>query len=184
MNEEELRNLMYTAQLENKGPFVIRYPRGNGVMVDWKRSFKEIEIGKGRKLVDGEDVAILSLGAIGNEASKAIITLNEEGIHPAHYDLRFAKPLDENMLHDIFKKFKKIITVEDGCLTGGVGSAILEFMGDHHYQAEIIRLGIPDEIIEHGEQKELWHICHYDAPSIADSCRKLAKVKLTNSLVG
>lgn len=184
MNEEELRNLMYTAQLDDMGPFVIRYPRGNGVMVDWRRPFKAVEIGKGRKLVDGEEVAILSLGAIGNEASKAILALNEEGIYPAHYDLRFAKPLDAALLHDVFQKFKKVITVEDGSLAGGVGSAVLEFMADNHYKAEVIRLGIPDEVIEHGEQKELWKICGYDAESIAASCRKLAKATLTKSLVG
>lgn len=184
MNEEELRNLMYTAQLDDMGPFVIRYPRGNGVMVDWKRPFKAIEVGKGRKLVDGEEVAILSLGAIGNEASKAIISLNEEGIHPAHYDLRFAKPLDEDLLHEVFKKFRKVITVEDGCLVGGAGSAVLEFMSDHHYKAEVVRLGIPDTIVEHGEQKELWHLCHYDAAAITTACRKLAKANLTKSLVG
>lgn len=184
MNEEELRNLMYTAQLDDMGPFVIRYPRGNGVMVDWKRPFKAIEIGKGRKLVDGEDVAILSFGAIGNEASKAIQALNEEGIHPAHYDLRFAKPLDAALLHAVFQKFKKIITIEDGSVAGGVGSAILEFMADNHYKAEVVRLGIPDDVIEHGEQKELWKVCGYDAEAIADTCRKLAKANLTKSLVG
>lgn len=184
MNEEELRNLMYTAQLDDMGPFVIRYPRGNGVMVDWKRPFKAIEIGKGRKLVDGEEVAILSLGAIGNEASKAILALNEEGIHPAHYDLRFAKPLDTALLHDVFQKFKKVITIEDGTVAGGVGSAILEFMADNHYKAEVVRLGIPDDVIEHGEQKELWKLCGYDASSIAETCRKLAKANLTKSLVG
>src|SRR5690606_35864771 len=135
MNEEELRNLMYTAQLEDMGPFAIRYPRGNGVMVDWKRPFKKLEIGKGRKLVDGEDVAILSLGHIGNEVSKAIMTLNAEGIYPAHYDLRYAKPLDEALLHEVFTKFQKVITVEDGCLPGGIGSAVIEFMSDHHYKA-------------------------------------------------
>src|SRR5690606_2353559 len=115
MNEEELRNLMYTAQLKNHGgPFSIRYPRGKGVMVDWQRPFKEIEVGKGRKVSDGEDIAILTIGHIGNEAVKAIIDLNAEGYHPAHYDMRFAKPLDQALLSDIFKKFDKIITVEDG----------------------------------------------------------------------
>src|SRR5699024_2015978 len=118
MNEEELRNLMYTAQLPDMGPFVIRYPRGQGVMVDWRQPMKEMEIGKGRKLCDGEDVAILSIGHIGNEVSKARIALNEEGIYPAHYDMRFAKPLDHSLLDEVFKKYKKIITVEDGVLEG------------------------------------------------------------------
>src|SRR5690606_22502885 len=166
MNEEELRNLMYTAQLPDQGPFVIRYPRGSGVMVDWQRPFAEIQIGKGRKIHDGEDLAILSLGAIGNEAVKAIQLLNEEGIHPAHYDLRFAKPIDEALLLEVFKSYKNVITIEDGCLMGGVGSAVLEFMVEHKYSAQVVRLGIPDEIVEHGEQGELWKLCGYDAESI------------------
>lgn len=183
MNEEELRNLMYTAQLPNKGPFVIRYPRGNGVMVDWKRPFTEISIGKGRKIHDGEELAILSLGAIGNEVTKAIQVLNEEGIHPAHYDLRFAKPIDEPMLHEVFSKFSKVITVEDGSLIGGVGSAVLEFMADHQYDAQVIRLGIADEIVEHGEQRELWKLCGYDAASIVNTSKKLATAIKTDAMV-
>ncbi|MCY4778714.1 1-deoxy-D-xylulose-5-phosphate synthase [Sphingobacterium sp. UT-1RO-CII-1] len=183
MNEEELRNLMFTAQKPNKGPFVIRYPRGNGVMVDWRRPFKEIEIGKGRKLVEGEELAILSFGAIGNEATKAIQKLNQEGIHPAHYDLRFAKPLDQELLHEVFKKYKKIITLEDGSIIGGIGSAVLEFMSDHNYTAEIIRLGIPDKVIDHGEQSELWNIAGYDEKSIISTVEKLVKGIKTNSMV-
>ncbi len=174
MNEEELRNLMYTAQLENKGPFVIRYPRGNGVMVDWRRPFKEIPIGKGRKICDGEEVALLTIGAIGNEAAKAIAALNQEGYNPAHYDLRFVKPLDETLLHEVFGKFKNVITIEDGCLEGGMGSAILEFMADNNYKANIIRLGIPDQFIEHGEQPELWAECGYDADAIATKVKELS----------
>jgi 1-deoxy-D-xylulose-5-phosphate synthase len=173
MNEEELRNLMYTAQLENKGPFVIRYPRGNGVMVDWKRPFKEIPVGKGRKICDGEDIAIVSIGAIGNEATKAISTLNAESIYPAHYDLRFVKPLDEALLHEVFTKYSKVITVEDGCLEGGMGSAVLEFMADNNYHSQVIRLGIPDKYIEHGEQPELWAECGYDAAAIAQKVKDL-----------
>lgn len=183
MNEEELRNLMFTAQKPNKGPFVIRYPRGNGVMVDWRRPFKEIGIGKGRKLIEGEELAILSFGAIGNEATKAIQKLNEEGIHPAHYDLRFAKPLDQALLHEVFKNYKKIITLEDGSIIGGIGSAVLEFMSDHNYTAEIIRLGIPDKIIDHGEQAELWNIAGYDENSIILTVKKLVKGIKTNSMV-
>lgn len=183
MNEEELRNMMYTAQLEDKGPFVIRYPRGNGVMTDWRRPFKELAIGKGRKLVDGEQVAILSFGHVGNEVSKALQVLNTEGIHPAHYDIRFVKPLDQELLHEVFSKFKKVITIEDGALPGGFGSAVLEFMADNNYAAEVIRLGIPDEIIEHGEQKELWNICRYDATAVIEEVRKLAKSLTTKVLV-
>ncbi len=184
MNEEELRNMMYTAQQDNMGPFVIRYPRGNGAMIDWKRPFKALEIGKGRRLVDGEDLAILSLGHIGNDVAKAIKALNEEGIHPAHYDLRFAKPLDENLLHEVFKKFQKVITVEDGCLPGGVGSAVIEFMSDHQYKTTVVRLGIPDTVVEHGEQADLQRICRYDERAIAEECRKLTKAAPTKSLVG
>ncbi|NGM65581.1 1-deoxy-D-xylulose-5-phosphate synthase [Sphingobacterium sp. SGR-19] len=183
MNEEELRNLMYTAQLPDTGPFVIRYPRGNGVMVDWKRPFAKFEIGKGRKLHDGEEVAILSFGAIGNEVIKAVQTLNEEGIYPAHYDLRFAKPLDEDLLHEVFKKFNKVITVEDGSIMGGVGSAVLEFMADHGYGAKLLRLGIPDEIVDHGEQAELWKICGYDASSIVIQVKKLTAGIKTDTMV-
>jgi 1-deoxy-D-xylulose-5-phosphate synthase len=143
MNEEELRNLMFTAQQENMGPFTIRYPRGNGVMPDWKRSFKVLEIGKGRKICDGEDVAILSIGHVGNFAVEACKELNSEGIHPGHYDLRFAKPLDANLLHEVFTRYKNIITVEDGCLPGGIGSAVLEFMAEHQYQSKCSKIRHP-----------------------------------------
>lgn len=183
MNEEELRNLMYTAQLPEAGPFVIRYPRGNGVMVDWQRPFAKLEVGKGRKLQDGEEVAIISYGTIGNEASKAVQRLNEEGIHPAHYDLRFVKPIDEAMLHEVFTKFQKVITVEDGCIMGGAGSAVLEFMADNGYQAKLIRLGVPDEVVEHGEQADLWKICGYDAQSIAEQVRQLTAGIKTDTMV-
>jgi 1-deoxy-D-xylulose-5-phosphate synthase len=172
MNEEELRNLMFTAQQDNMGPFVIRYPRGNGVTVDWQRPMKAIPVGKGRKICDGEDVAVLSIGTIGNEVVKACNALNADGYNPAHYDMRFVKPLDEALLHEVFGKFNKVITVEDGCLQGGMGSAILEFMADHNYKAQVVRLGIPDAVVEHGEQPELWAECGYDAKAIA------AQVKL------
>lgn len=166
MNEQELRNLMYTASIDNAGPFTIRYPRGNGVMVDWKTPFEKLQIGKGRKICDGENIAILTFGHVGNFAVEACKQLAEKNIHPAHYDLRFAKPLDEEMLHEVFSKYKKIITVEDGCIQGGVGSAVLEFMSDHNYSAQVKRLGIPDEYIEHGEQAELWAECGYDVEAI------------------
>lgn len=184
INEEELRNLMYTAQLEGMGPFVIRYPRGQGVMPDWRRPLSAIEVGKGRKICDGEELALISLGHIGNEAIKACIALNEEGIFPAHYDLRFAKPLDESLLHEVFGKFKKIITIEDGCLQGGVGSAVLEFMADHDYHATVVRLGMPDTVVEHGEQHELWSECGYDTQSIVNTARKMAVGHKTDTMVG
>ncbi|MBB2145888.1 1-deoxy-D-xylulose-5-phosphate synthase [Pedobacter sp. LMG 31464] len=182
MNEEELRNLMFTAQQENMGPFTIRYPRGNGVMPDWERPFKALEIGKGRKICDGEDVAILSIGHVGNFAVEACQELNSEGIHPAHFDLRFVKPLDAMLLHDVFKRYTNIITIEDGCLQGGMGSAILEFMADHNYKANVVRLGIPDEFIEHGEQPELWAICGYDKKSIVNAVKKMAISRTTKTM--
>jgi 1-deoxy-D-xylulose-5-phosphate synthase len=167
MNESELRNLMYTAQLPRKSTaFSIRYPRGQGVMAEWRTPMQEITIGTGRKIADGEEVAILTIGHIGNAAVDACSQLAKQKIHPAHFDLRFAKPLDEKLLHEIFAVFRKIVTVEDGTVVGGFGSAILEFMGDHHYQAEVTRLGIPDKVIEHGEQAELYRECNYDAPGI------------------
>jgi len=182
MNEEELRNLMYTAQQDDMGSFVIRYPRGSGVMVDWQRPFKAITVGKGRKLTDGEDVAILTIGHIGNQAVKAIQELNTEGYYPAHYDMRFVKPLDEVLLHEVFKKFSKVITVEDGCLEGGMGSAVLEFMADNNYSAQVIRMGIPDQIVEHGEQPELWAECGYDADAIAAQVRALGIKSNTHTI--
>lgn len=174
MNEEELRNMMYTAQQENMGPFTIRYPRGNGVLPDWKRPLNALEIGKGRKICDGEDVAILTIGHVGNFAVEACKELGSDGINPAHYDLRFVKPLDTALLHDVFTRFKNVITVEDGCLQGGMGSAVLEFMADHNYKANVIRLGIPDEVVEHGEQPELWDLCGYDTAAIIQAVKKLA----------
>jgi 1-deoxy-D-xylulose-5-phosphate synthase len=182
MNEEELRNLMYTAQLdETPGCFSIRYPRGNGVMVNWKTPFQKIEIGKGRKLKDGKDIAVLSLGHPGNFAASAIKKLEEENITVAHYDLRFAKPLDDSLLHEVFSKYKKVITLEDGCLMGGVGSAILEFMADHNYSAHVKRLGIPDKFIEHGEPIELYEECGFSADQIYTELRDMlteSKTKL------
>ncbi len=167
MNEQELRNLMYTAQLETtKYPFVIRYPRGEGVMPEWKTKFEQIEIGKGRKLKEGRDIAILSIGHPGNFVQTAIRTLRTEGIDVAHYDMRFVKPIDEEMLHEVFANYNKIITVEDGTIIGGFGSAILEFMAAHNYQAAIKILGIPDRLVEHGTLKELYSECGYDAAAI------------------
>ncbi len=172
MNEEELRNLMYSSQLENQGPFVIRYPRGKGVMTDWKKPMKEISIGKGRRLSNGDDLAILSIGHPGNFVQSAVSELSEYGASIAHYDMRFVKPIDEVMLHEVFTKFDRIITIEDGCVMGGFGSAVVEFMTDQKYQAEVIRLGIPDQYIHHGTQKELWSDCGYDTKGIVDNVIK------------
>ncbi|MBC7913014.1 MAG: 1-deoxy-D-xylulose-5-phosphate synthase [Pyrinomonadaceae bacterium] len=183
MNEEELRNLMYTAQQQDMGPFSIRYPRGQGVMPDWHRPLKAIPVGKGRKICDGEEVAILTIGHIGNEAVKACVELNAQGFHPAHYDMRFVKPLDQELLHEVFRSYSKIITVEDGCLQGGLGSAILEFMADHQYQAQIVRLGMADEIIEHGEQSELWEESGYDANAIIDTVREMAEINSATKIL-
>ena len=186
MNESELRNLMYTAQLDtNPHPFVIRYPRGEGVMVDWKTPMKEIEIGKGRKLKDGDDVAILTLGHPGNFATAAIRELKTQGLNPAHYDMRFVKPIDEEMLHEVFGKFSKIITVEDGTIVGGFGSAVLEFMSANGYSAEVKMLGIPDRLVEHGTPKELYRECGYDARGISAAVLSLLKDKITvSTLIG
>jgi 1-deoxy-D-xylulose-5-phosphate synthase len=168
MNEKELRDLMFTAQLpRTEKAFSIRYPRGQGVMPNWRTAFEQIEIGKGRKIKDGEGIALLTFGHIGNYAIEACEQLEKQGINPAHYDLRFAKPLDEEMLHEVFTNFKKVITIEDGCIQGGIGSAVLEFMVDHNYSAEVKRLGMPDAIIEHGEQIDLHKECGFDPDGIA-----------------
>lgn len=177
MNEEELRNMMYTAQLPDKGPFSIRYPRGKGVMTEWKTPFKEIKIGTGRKVKNGNDVAILSIGHVGNYAVDACKELAEAGVDAAHYDMRFAKPLDSILLHEVFGKFSKVITVEDGCIVGGMGSAIIEFMADNGYNAQIKRLGIPDKYIEHGTQEELHAECNYDKAAIIKTAKEMLNVK-------
>ncbi|HRW99316.1 MAG TPA: transketolase C-terminal domain-containing protein, partial [Cyclobacteriaceae bacterium] len=167
MNERELRNLMYTASLPRKEQaFSIRYPRGQGVMPDWRTPFEEVEIGKGRKIKDGEELAILTIGHIGNYAVEVCEKLSVQGIEVAHYDLRFVKPIDEELLHEVFKNYSKVITVEDGCVQGGFGSAVLEFMADNQYQAHVRRLGIPDQIIEHGEQIELHDECSFGPKGI------------------
>lgn len=174
MNESELRNLMYTAQLdETNMPFSIRYPRGQGVMPEWETPFEKIEIGKGRCVKEGKDVAILTIGHPGNFAVDACRKLITEEFFPAHYDMRFVKPLDEELLHEVFSKFSKIITVEDGCIQGGFGSAIAEFMVDNGYSAEVKRLGIPDRIVEHGTQEELWKECGYHTDDIVNAVREL-----------
>lgn len=178
MNEQELRNMMFTAQSEEvqagKQAFTIRYPRGEGVMPNWRTPLEKIEIGKGRKVRDGREVAILTIGPIGNYAVKACELLEKEGLSPAHYDMRFAKPLDEAMLHEIFSRYSSVVTVEDGCLVGGFGSAVVEFMADQGYSARMKRLGIPDSIVEHGEQIELHRECGFDPEGIARAVRELA----------
>ena len=177
MNEEELRNMMFTFQLDEsqklKTAFTIRYPRGEGVMPEWRKPLQKLEIGKGQKIKDGEDVAILTIGHIGNYAVKACEMLEKEEINAAHYDLRFVKPLDEELLHEVFQKFDKVITVEDGCVQGGMGSAVLEFMADNGYSAKLKRLGIPDRVVEHGDQLELHHECGFDPEGIAEAVRQL-----------
>ncbi len=176
MNEEELRNMMFTAQEKNHGPFVIRYPRGQGVMTEWKRPFASLPIGKGRMINDGTEVAVLSVGHPGNLVTKALQVLEKEGINPAHFDMRFVKPLDEALLHDVFKRFNKIITVEDGTISGGFGSAVAEFMIRNNYPAKMKMLGIPDEFIEHGTQRQLYRECGFDAEGIANAIREIRMI--------
>jgi 1-deoxy-D-xylulose-5-phosphate synthase len=179
MNEAELRNMMYTAQLdENTLPFVIRYPRGQGVMPEWRTQMEKITIGKGRVIKEGNDIAILTIGHPGNFAVEACRTLDTDGIRPAHYDMRFAKPLDEGLLHQIAGKFSKIVTVEDGTVVGGFGSAILEFFAAHGYTPEVKILGIPDRIVEHGKPEELHQECGYDAKAIIDTVRAMSPVSV------
>ena len=172
MDEHELRRLMYTAQLPDKGTFVIRYPRGNGVLSDWHCPLTEINVGTGRCLRQGERVAIVSIGPIGNNATKAIA---QSGLNVGHYDLRFLKPLDDALLHDICQHYDRLITLEDGAVQGGMGSAVLEWMNDHGYTQPVTRMGIPDEFIEHGTVDELQHICHIDVDSIVAAINQAYK---------
>jgi 1-deoxy-D-xylulose-5-phosphate synthase len=173
MNEEELRNMMYTAQLPGAGTYVIRYPRGRGSMAEWKTPFKELKAGKGRMLSRGKDLAIISIGNIGNTVTKAEAILKGKGISASHVDMRFLKPLDEELLHDIFKEHSKIITVEDGTVVGGLGSAVLEFMADHNYEARVHRLGVPDRFIGQGSVEELQKECGFDVDGIVAAAGNL-----------
>lgn len=177
MNEQELRNLMYTAQLKEHGPFSIRYPRGKGVMIDWEQPFEELTIGEGKQIAEGNELAILTIGHPGNFATKAREQMEQKGYSVAQYDMRFVKPLDEKLLHLIFKKHNKVITVEDGCVQGGFGSAILEFMADHNYHAQVKRLGVPDSFIQHGTQDELWRECNYDVQAIQEAIQQMVGIK-------
>ena len=174
MDEHELRRLMYTAQLPDKGPFVIRYPRGGGVLKDWRCPLEEIEIGTGRRLHSGDDVAVLSIGAIGNDVAQAVQELTENTqLSVAHYDMRFLKPLDENILHEVGRKFKRIVTVENGVRNGGLGSAVMEWMNDHGYAVHVTRLGMPDDqFVEHGTVAELQRIVGIDVDSIKQALLK------------
>jgi len=178
LDEIELRNLMYTAQFDPAGPFVIRYPRGKGVTVDWKQPFSRIEIGKGRQIREGSDLAILSIGPIGNEVKKAINLLEKEHISVAHFDMRFLKPIDKLLLKSVFSHFDRIITVEDGTYLGGLGSAVIEYMNDNSYRARVVRLGIPDRFVDHGTQEELYRECGFDATGIARAAMNLVISKV------
>ena len=172
MNEHELRRLMFTAQLPGKGAFVIRYPRGRGVLVDWRCPLEEVEVGKGRKLSEGDDIAILSIGTVGNNVQKAICNLNVKK-SVAHYDMRFLKPLDEDILHEVGTKFRNIITVEDGVRNGGMGSAVMEWFADHDYDVRVKRLGLPDYFVEHGTVAQLQHIVGIDVDGIVQALEKI-----------
>ena len=197
MNEHELRNLMYSAQLPNQGSYVIRYPRGNGVLVDWRNPMEEIKTGTGRKLKDGDDIAVLTIGPIGNDAAKAIAELEAEykeqcaasdeskeqcedcsegkPLSIAHYDMRFLKPLDNSLLEEVGKKFKHIVTIEDGVRNGGMGSAVLEWMSDHGYQPTITRMGLPDDFVEHGTVSQLREVVHLDNNSIKETLKAVSR---------
>ncbi len=177
MNEKDLRNLMYTAQLPNQGPFSIRYPRGNGVTINWKNKLEELVVGTGEIVKDGDDIAILSFGHAGNFVINAQETFKKEGISVAHYNMRFVKPLDKKLLKKILQKFNSIITIEDGCVSGGFGSAILEFISMNNYVAKVKMLGIPDKFIDHGSQEELYKECLYDTKSIIDSVHGVLKMQ-------
>jgi 1-deoxy-D-xylulose-5-phosphate synthase len=175
MDEPELRNIMFTAQFRDYGPFSIRYPRGQGVTVDWKTPMKHVQPGTGRKIRNGEDIAFVTIGHIGNKAKEACALLEKEGVSAAHYDMRYLKPIDEIMLHEVFTKFKQVITVEDGCIQGGMGSAVLEFMADHGYAAQVKRLGIPDRFVEHGSQEQLYTECNYNTENLVETARSMMK---------
>ncbi|NQT77121.1 MAG: 1-deoxy-D-xylulose-5-phosphate synthase [Bacteroidetes bacterium] len=173
MNEEELRNMMFTAQTSGKGPFAIRYPKGRGVMPNWEKPMHELEVGKGRKLREGQDIAIITIGHVGNYATKAAVELEAENIKAAHYDIRFLKPIDEGLLHEVFKSYDHIISVEDGTILGGLGSALLEFQSEHGYNKNIHRLGIPDRFISHAKQEELHHECGFDTEGIVLAAKEM-----------
>ena len=182
MDEGELRNLLFTAQTEEFGPFSIRYPRGVGVLKEWKKAFEKIPVGKARKIRSGKDIAILSIGHPGNFATTASKQLAKENIEVEHYDMRFVKPLDKEVLHTIANRFDEVITVEDGVITGGFGSAVTEFFNDHRYPVHVTRLGVPDYFVSHGKQVELYRECGFDAEGIYKTVKKVLQehiVRLT-----
>ena len=173
-NEVELRNLMYTAQLPDQGPFIIRYPRGRGILTDWRKPLKPVVVGTGRKIKDGQDIAVLSIGPIGNLAEQAITVWEKEsGMTAALYDMRFLKPIDTEILKEVGNKYSKIITIENGTITGGLGSAVIEYMADNGYTPVIRRLGLPDMFIEHGSTPELLHLCHIDEDAVISTLNEL-----------
>lgn len=177
MDELELRNLMYTAQAENNGPFSIRYPRGKGIVTDWKKPFKKLKIGEGRRLKNGSDIAIVTIGWVGSFIDRVEEKLANKDVSISHYDMRFLKPIDEVILHEVFSKFDKVITVEDGTIVGGLGSAVVEFMSDNGYSAQVKRLGVPDDYIEHGTQNELYKECGYDVDGIVETIQTMVSKK-------
>jgi len=179
MNEQELRNMMYTAQLPDGGTWSIRYPRGQGVMPEWRTPFEEIPVGKGRRLRDGSDIALLTIGPLGNMAEEVCSELLLQGVSVAHYDMRFVKPIDEELLHKVFKRFKKVITLEDGCRMGGFGSAVVEFMADNGYFAQVERMGIPDRFIDHGSPKELYVECGFHKDDVVRTARRMVGIAET-----
>lgn len=181
MNEEELRNLMYTAQLPDKGPFSIRYPRGRGVMPEWRTTLNEVEIGKGRLIRKGSDIAILSIGHIGNSVIKASKELAKKHIDVTHYDMRFVKPIDEKILHEVGKNYKSVVTIEDGTIVGGFGSAVLEFMSDNGYTVQVKRLGVPDKFIDHGTPEELHRECGFDVEGIVSVVKSMIQPNLLSN---
>ena len=181
LNEHELRNLMFTAQQPDQGAFVIRYPRGRGVLTDWRNAMQVLPIGQGQRLKHGNDAVVLSLGPIGNTVQKAIATVEQRtGSSIAHYDMRFLKPIDTHILHEVGQHFKHIFTVEDGVIAGGLGSAVLEFMADNDYQPHVTRIGIDDQFVEHGTQAELYHMLSMDAEGIANTI--ITKLNSDNQL--
>lgn len=175
LNEWDLRNLMYTAYSAKEGTFVIRYPRGKGEKADWRNEMSVLPVGKGKKLKDGKDIAILSIGPLGNEALKAIEQVEKEGVSVALYDMIYLKPIDEELLHEVGKKFNRIVTVENGVIKGGLGTAVLEFMADNGYTPKVKRIGVPDRFIEHGSVPELFKLCGMDSESIAEVVKEMVK---------
>lgn len=176
MDGVELRNMMFSAQLPGRGPYVIRYPRGSSECSVWKKPFEEIVSGKGRQVSDGKNIAILSIGHPGNFVKEAISLLALEGIVPAHYDMRFLKPIDKTILHEVFNNYHAVITVEDGTIKGGLGSTVLEFMNNHHYSASVIILGIPDEFIKQGKREDLYALCGFDSAGIVKAVKDSIKI--------